>query len=69
MIQEALPERVKLKKKRMSEETYLVAENDDYGFLQEHLRNLYQEPIKVKFDDLRKNWYNKAKEGEINEHG
>jgi hypothetical protein len=46
----ALPSRVQLKKKKLSDETYLIAENDDYGYLQEHLRNLYQEPIKVQFD-------------------
>lgn len=55
LIKDVLPERVKLRKKKLSGETYLIAENDDYGFLQEHLRNLYQEPIKVKFDDMTNN--------------
>ena len=53
LIKEALPERVKLRKKKSSNETYLIAENDDFGFLQQHLRNLYQEPVTIKFDDLR----------------
>lgn len=55
LLEAVLPTRVKLKKKKSSGDTYLIAENDDYGFLQEHLRNLYQEPIKVRFDDLRNN--------------
>lgn len=55
LIKDVLPDRVNLRKRKLSGETYLIAENDDYGFIQEHLRNLYQEPIKVKFDDVTNN--------------
>lgn len=58
LVEEVMPDRVKLKKRRMSDETYLITENDDFGFLQQHLRNMFQEPITIKFDDLRNNWYN-----------
>ena len=51
VIKEVLPDKVQLKRKRSTGETYLIAENDDYGFLQEHLRNMYQEPIRVTFDE------------------
>jgi hypothetical protein len=50
LLSQALPNYVTLRKKKFSNETYIIAENDDYGFIQEKLKNLYQEEIKVTFD-------------------
>ena len=53
MLQSVLPNDLELKNDRKNGATYLIAKNDDFGFIQEHLRNLYQEPVRVKFDDKR----------------
>lgn len=50
LLSQALPNYVTLRKKKFSDETYVIAENDDYGFIQEKLKNLYQEDIRVTFD-------------------
>ena len=50
LLSQALPNYVTLRKKKFSDETYIIAENDDYGFIQEKLKNLYQEEIRVTFD-------------------
>lgn len=50
LLSQALPNYVTLRKKKFSNETYVIAENDDYGFIQEKLKNLYQEDIRVTFD-------------------
>ena len=48
----AIPNYVTLKRKRLSDETYIVALGDDYGFIEEKLKQLYQEPIRVTFERI-----------------
>lgn len=49
----AIPNYVTLKKRKLSDETYVVALGDDYGFIEEKLKQVYQEPIRVTFKDYR----------------
>ena len=46
----ALPNIITLKKRTMSEETYVIFKDDDYGFLEETLKRIYLEPVKVVID-------------------
>lgn len=50
ILNETLPSMITLRKKKMSNETYVLFKDDDYGFLEETLKRLYLEPIKVTFD-------------------
>lgn len=50
LLKEVFPDYITLKKKKGTKETYITTESDDYGFLEEKLKNLYQEPIRVIFD-------------------
>lgn len=52
LLYKILPDFVTLKKKKSSQDTYIIAEDDDYGFLEEKLRKIYQEPIRVIFDKV-----------------
>lgn len=46
----ALPNIITLKKRTISDETYVLFKDDDYGFLEETLKRVYLEPIKVIID-------------------
>lgn len=50
LLSKTLPNIITLKKRKLNKETYLIFKNDDYGFLQETLSQLYNEPIRVTFD-------------------
>ena len=51
LLVKIIPDRVKLRKNKLSTSgTCVVFKDDDYGFLSEILKNLYQENIKVVID-------------------
>lgn len=50
MISIVLPDMITLKKKIACKDTYVTFKDDDYGFLEETLKQLYNEPIRVTFD-------------------
>ena len=59
LLAQVFPNYISLKNKKFTKDTYIIAEADDYGFLQEKLKEIYQEEgIRVTFDDIKKKEYN-----------
>lgn len=50
LLSNVLPNMITLKKRTSSTDTYLTFKDDDYGFLEESLKQLYNEPIRVIFE-------------------